>query len=84
LQQGSANLRARTGYQRSSIGNRDGLSISLSNTNEATGQPEVVNVVTTLLRNGELLYIISVAPQGDYNNYQSTFQNILRSVQLND
>ncbi|MDX6576598.1 MAG: hypothetical protein QOE96_2551 [Blastocatellia bacterium] len=84
LQQGSANLRARTGYQRSYIGNRDGLSISLSNTNEATGQPEVVNVVTTLLRNGELLYIISVAPQGDYNNYQSTFQNILRSVQLND
>jgi hypothetical protein len=84
LQQGSANLRARTGYQRTSIGNRDGLSISLSNTNEATGQPEVVNVVTTLLRNGELLYIISVAPQGDYNNYQSTFQNILRSVQLND
>ncbi|MDX6530691.1 MAG: hypothetical protein QOH41_2981 [Blastocatellia bacterium] len=84
LQQGSANLRARTGYQRTSIGNRNGLSISLSNTNEATGQPEVVNVVTTLLRNGELLYIISVAPQGDYNNYQSTFQNILRSVQLND
>jgi hypothetical protein len=84
LQQGSANLRARTGYQRTYIGNRNGLSISLSNTNEATGQPEVVNVVTTLLRNGELLYIISVAPQGDYNNYQSTFQNILRSVQLND
>jgi hypothetical protein len=84
LQQGSANLRARTGYQRTYVGNRNGLLISLSNTNEATGQPEVVNVVTTQLRNGELLYIISVAPQSDYNTYQSTFQNILRSVQLND
>jgi hypothetical protein len=84
LQQGSPNLRARTGYQRSYVGNRNGLLISLNNTNEATGQPEIVNVVTTQLRNGQLLYIISVAPQSDYNTYQSTFQNILRSVQLND
>jgi hypothetical protein len=84
LQQGSGNLRARSGYQRTYVGNRNGLSISLSNTNEATGQPEVVNVVTTQLRNGELLYIISVAPESDYNTYQSTFQNVLRSLQLND
>ena len=60
------------------------MAISLSNTNEGTGRPEVVNVFTTQLRNGELLYIIAVAPENDYNNYQSTFQNILRSVQLND
>src|SRR6266478_4767172 len=84
LQQNSGNLRARGGYQRTYVGNRNGLLISLSNTNEATGQPEVVNVVTTQLRNGELLYIISVAPESDYNTYLGTFQNILRSVQLND
>ncbi len=84
LQQGNGNLRARGGYQRTYIGNRNGLLISLSNTNEATGQREVVNVVTTQLRNGELLYLISVAPESDYNTYLSTFQNILRSVQLND
>ncbi|HMJ25080.1 MAG TPA: M48 family metalloprotease, partial [Pyrinomonadaceae bacterium] len=84
LQQGSGNLRARGGYQRTSVAGRNGLSISLGNTNEATGQPEIVDLVTVLLRNGQLLYIISVAPERDYNNYQSTFQNILRSVQLND
>ena len=84
LQQGNGNLRSRSGYQRTYVGGRNGLSISLSNTNEATGRPEVVNVVTTQLRNGELLYIIMVAPETDYNNYQSTFQSILRSVQLND
>src|SRR5260221_10289440 len=84
LQQGSGNLRSRSGYQRTYVAGRNGLSISLSNTNEATGQPEIVNVVTTQLRNGELLYIISVAPETDYNTYLSTFQNILRSVQLND
>lgn len=84
LQQGNGNLRSRSGYQRTSVAGRNGLSISMSNTNEATGQPEVVNLVTTLLRNGELLYIITVAPEGDYNNYQNTFQSVLRSVQLND
>ena len=84
LQQGSGNLRSRSGYQRTDVAGRNGLSISLSNTNEATGQAEIVNVVTTQLRNGELLYIISVAPESDYNNYQTTFQNILRSVQLTD
>src|SRR5438552_1516895 len=84
LQQGNGNLRSRSGYQRTYVGGRNGLSISLSNTNEATGQREVVNVVTTQLRTGELLYIIAVAPENDYNNYQGTFQNVLRSVQLND
>jgi len=84
LQQGNGNLRSRTGYQRNYIGGRNGLSISLSNTNEATGRPEVVNLATTQLRNGELLYIIAVVPESDYNNYQSTFQSILRSVQLVD
>ena len=84
LQQGNGSMRARSGYQRAYVGGRNGLSISLSNINEATGRPEVVNVVTTQLRNGELLYIIAVAPDSDYNDYQSTFQNILRSVQLND
>ena len=84
LQQGNGNLRAQGGYQRTYVAGHNGLLISLSNTNEATGQPEVVNVVTTQLRNGELLYIIGVAPESEYNNYLSTFQNILRSVQLND
>lgn len=84
LEQSNGNLRSRGGYQRTNVAGRNGLSISLSNTNEATGRPEVVNVVTTLMQNGELLYIITVAPDSDYYNYQTTFQNILRSVQLND
>jgi beta-barrel assembly-enhancing protease len=84
LQQGNRNLRARSGYQRTSVGGRSGLSISLSNRNEATGQPEIVTIITTQLRNGELFYIITVAPESDYANYQNAFSNILRSVQLRD
>lgn len=84
LEQGNSNLRARGGYQRTDVNGHNGLSISLSNTNEATGRAEVVNVVTTLLHNGDLLYITTVSPQSDSYNYQNVFQNILRSVQLND
>jgi Zn-dependent protease with chaperone function len=84
LQQGSGNLRARSGYQRTSINGRSALSITLDNANEATGRPEIVHVITTQLRNGELFYMIAVSPDNEYNNYQGVFQNILRSLQLND
>jgi len=84
LQQGNNNLRARSNYQRSYVDGRSAVSVSLSNINEATGRPEIINVVTTQLRNGELFYLIMVAPENDYNNYQNAFQNILRSVRLND
>lgn len=84
LQQGNGNLRARGGYQQTSISGRQALSISLSNVNEATGQAEIVHVITTQLRNGELFYMIAVSPNNEYNNYQNVFQNILRSLQLTD
>jgi Zn-dependent protease with chaperone function len=84
LQQGGGNLRARSGYQRTTIDGRNALVITLNNTNEATGRPEIVSVVTTQLRNGELLYMLAVSPDNEFSNYQSVFQNILRSVQLND
>src|SRR5437870_4691632 len=46
LQQGNGNLRARTNYQRMDVGGRSGLLITLGNTNEGTGRPEIINVVT--------------------------------------
>ncbi len=84
LQQGNTNLRARSNYQRTYIDGRNALSIALSNTNEATGRAEIVNIVAAQLRSGDLFYLIMVAPESDYNNYQNTFQNILQSVQFND
>ncbi len=83
LQQGNGNLRARGGYLRTTIDGRNALSIALNNVNEATGRQEIVTVITTQLRNGEVFYMIAVAPNDDFANYQGVFQNILRSVQLN-
>ena len=84
LQQGSGNLRARGGYQRTSINGRQALTIALNNTNEATGRPEIVQVITTQLLNGELFYMIAVSPDNELSNYQNVFQNIVRSLQLTD
>src|SRR6266849_1656405 len=84
LQQGNGNLRARGNYQRMDIDGRYGLLITLGNTNEATGRSEIINVVTTQLRSGDLLYLITVSPENEYSSYQNTFLNILRSIRLND
>src|SRR5438552_13032221 len=84
LQRESNNLRSNTGYQRIDMDARNGLLITLNNINEATGEREIVNVVTTQLRNGELFYMIAVSPSNEYNAYQNTFQTILRSLRLND
>jgi beta-barrel assembly-enhancing protease len=84
LQQGNGNLRARGNYQRMDVDGQHGLLITLGNTNEATGRAEIINVVTTQLRSGDLLYLITVSPENEYSSYQNTFLNILRSLRLND
>jgi len=83
FQQGSPNLRSRTGYQRTYLDGRNALSISLSNTNESTGRPEIVTITTTQLRNGSLFYMITVSPENEAGTYQNAFSNILRSIKLN-
>ena len=84
LEQGNGNLRARSDYQRTSISGRSALTISLSNTNEATGRSEIITVTTAQLRNGELFYAITVSPDNDFNAYRGTFTNVLHSIQLLD
>lgn len=84
LAQGNQNLRKNGGYEREYLGRREGLAVSLSNVSEVTGRPEIVTVYTALLRNRDLFYVISVAPQDEYQNYQRIFLAILRTVDVND
>jgi len=81
---GQGNLRQRSGVQRTTIGGRAGLTTTLTNVNEATGQPEIVTVVTTQLQDGQLFYMIAVAPENEWSSYQAAFRNVLRSVQIRD
>jgi hypothetical protein len=83
LAQSNPNLRQSTGLQRTTLSGRQGFTTTLTNLNRATGQREAVTVITTQTRNGDLFYMIAVAPQNEYGTYQTAFRNILRSVQIN-
>lgn len=83
LMQKNQNLQPLTGYQQIQIVERNGLSISLNNINEVTGDREIVIFVTTELRNGDLFLAIFVCPESEYPNYKDTFSAVLRSIQLN-
>ena len=82
--QGNPYLRAQGGYRQTTVSGRTGLSTTLSGRSPVTGQTEVVTVITTLLRDGSIFYMNYVTPQYDQRNYQTAFNNILRSIQLND
>jgi hypothetical protein len=77
-------LRQQSGFRRVTIAGRDGLSATLSNVSDLTGEPESVLVSTTRLRDGSLLFIIGVAPQREAATYASAFQRVRQSVQLAD
>jgi predicted Zn-dependent protease len=83
LAQGNNNLRTNGGYQRTTMSGRNALYTTLSNTNEATGRPENVRVITTQLRNGQLFYMIAVAPQSE-RNFENAFQQVMQSIRIND
>lgn len=82
--QSNPQLRRQGNYRRDSVGGRQGLSASLSNVSDVTGQPEYVSVATTQLRDGSLLYVIGVSPQQEADTYDSAFRRIRQSLQIRD
>jgi Zn-dependent protease with chaperone function len=82
--QGNPNLRRAGNYQRTSVGGRQGVTTALSNVSEVTGQREYVNLSTTYLRDGRLLFVIGVAPQAEANAYASTFARVRQNMQIAD
>jgi hypothetical protein len=81
--QGNNNLRTTGGYSRSSMSGRTALVSTLTNINEATGRPEIIRLITTQLRNGQVFYMVVVAPQNE-RGFETAFNQILRSVRIND
>ena len=82
--QGNGNMRQSGAMQRSSIGGRSGYTVQLTNINEATGQRENVALISTQLRNGDVFYMIAVAPQSEARSFLNAFNYIHRSARLSD
>jgi Zn-dependent protease with chaperone function len=77
-------LRQQSGYSRTTIGGRQGLTTTLSNVSEATGEREVVNLSTVQLRDGSVLFLIGVAPQDEARTYFNAFSRVRQSVRFAD
>ena len=82
LAQGNPSLRRSAGYDRVNIGGSRGLRTILTNRNDATGQDEMIEVFTTQLRNGNLLYALGVAPRDEFSTYSNVFGRVIGSLQV--
>jgi hypothetical protein len=69
-------------YRSTMVGDRRGIQAAVSNVSEATGRDETIDVYTTLLSDGNLLYVLGVAPRNEYESYAGVFQQIVRSMRL--
>lgn len=76
-------LRQERGFTRTSISGRLAYATQLSGRSPVSGQTEIVTVYTTQTRDGNLFYIVAVAPQSDYSRYNNAFSNMIRSIRLN-
>jgi hypothetical protein len=77
-------LRRQGGYFRTNIDGRQGLTTTLSNVSDVTGDSESVTVSTARLRDGRVLFLIGVAPQDETRAYSNTFSRVRQSLQIVD
>ena len=75
-------LRQKSGYSRVNIGGRQGLTTTLVNVSEATGETETVNVSTVQLPDGRLLFLIGVVPSSEARDYLNTFARVRETIEL--
>lgn len=84
LLQSNAYLSQRSNAVRTTISGRNAYAAVLSGLSPVTNRTEVTTVYTTQLRNGDLFYVITVAPQNESSSYNSAFRAMLNSIRLND
>ena len=77
-------LRQTSGFSRVNMNGRQGLVTQLRNTSEVTGQPEYIQLTTTYLRDGSVLYMIGVAPQNEANTYTNAFNRVRSNLRIAD
>jgi beta-barrel assembly-enhancing protease len=81
LASGNPDLSRPSGYDRVTVGGRQGLRAGMSNTS-STGQPENIVIFTSQLRDGSLFYAVAVAPRADFQAYSRIFDRVITSIQL--
>jgi hypothetical protein len=70
--------------RRSSIDGRPALSVILSGRSPVTRQEERVTVFTREIADDHVIYALFVAPPGNYNELNATFNRMISSLRVND
>jgi hypothetical protein len=82
LAQGNPRLSPPSGYRNTTIDGQRGLQTTLDNVSDVTGRDEVIQLMTTQTRDGNLFYAVAVAPRDEYDRYDQTFQRVISSIRL--
>jgi hypothetical protein len=78
----NADVRWTPAFQRVQIAGRNGLRTTMNAVSPKTGKFEEVSVAAARLPDGNVLYVIGVAPQEDSGVYRGVFNRIVESVQI--
>lgn len=68
--------------QQIDFGGREGYIAAVSGPSAINGVREVDVTYTTVIADGRMFYIITIAPEDEAGNYKAAFQQILNSIQL--
>jgi len=71
-------------YRSVTIADRPAIQTVLTTVSEATNQPEQIEVYTTLLRNGTVLYLLAVTSRDRASDYADTFRRVVGSIEIMD
>jgi hypothetical protein len=71
-------------YRPTTLSDRPGLETTVSSVSEATGEIERIDVVTTLLHDGTLFYVLAATPRACASEYTATFRRIVASIDIRD
>lgn len=77
-------LRWTPAFQTIELRGRDGLTTALTNVSAITQRFQYVSVSTAHLRDGNLLYIIGIAPQNELGTYRGAFTRVRQSIEFAD
>jgi hypothetical protein len=69
-------------YEQMSVNGHRSLRTLISNRNEVTRNPETIQLVTTDLGNGDVIFSLGVAPSDEFNSYRPVFNRIVGSMRL--
>jgi hypothetical protein len=83
FRQSNRNMRVIRYHEGIRVDSENALSTYLSNDSPVTGGSRETDWLITLQRPDGLLFLVFTAPEREFQSYESTFQQMLRSVRVN-